>query len=96
MENIEFGPLIKNIYTKELELITKYVLSNPNECEFYTSNNDFFVKIQDRNINLSTLLKYANLSHVELSDVDSILFMSLLGQEHVQDQKTLPYQLDIH
>lgn len=71
---IKFGPLNKNLYSEELEWITKYALAHPEECEFITKENTFYLKIQNIEVNLSRLLKYSNLSHILLDDIDSIYF----------------------
>lgn len=70
------GPLEKNLFTQELEWIAKYALRNPTHCHFFEKKNALHVTLKDTTINLSILIKNANLSHILLDNHDSALFLS--------------------
>ncbi len=73
--NIQFGPLEKDLYTQQLQWIAKFALRHPNSCHFYEENDELIVQIKELKINLTHLLSQSNLSHVSLSQKDSILFI---------------------
>lgn len=77
------GPLIKDLFTYELEWIAKYTLRNPKECVYSIKKNNLYVNIKKHNINLSKLIKNAELGHLAFSEEDSFAFSTqkLLSQD---------------
>lgn len=89
------GPLNKSFFTQELEWITKYSLRNPKKCIYSIKENSLYVYIADTQINLSKLMKDAELSHLFLDENDSALFpklSTLLEEKPLSDlfHKALP------
>lgn len=76
LSRIYYGPLEKNTYTQELEWVAKYALRQPTHCHFFEKDNRLNIHFEDTTINLSSLIKKANLSHIVLDKEDSDLLMS--------------------
>ncbi len=75
MKDLTCGPLNKSVSTQLLELVVKCILHAPNKVDFYINNRGDYVtlnvKMGGMDINVSALLKKANLTHIELSEKDS-------------------------
>lgn len=71
------GPLNKSFFTQELEWITRYSLRHPTKCIFSIAKNNLYIYIEDTYINLSKLIKDAELGHISLDENDSALFPNL-------------------
>ncbi|HRE32555.1 MAG TPA: hypothetical protein PLD88_11325, partial [Candidatus Berkiella sp.] len=77
-----YGPLQKNIYTQELELLAKCLLKYDNDIKFSSVHDPISNKkvlhaiVNDLNINVSALLSKANFSHFNFNIEDSALFLS--------------------
>lgn len=72
IEALPQGPLNKNLETQELEAIAKIIVQDATQYHFYMQSYQLFVQLNVKmRINLSRLLKAANLLHVELTKEDS-------------------------
>jgi hypothetical protein len=93
-----YGPLNKTIYTQELELFTKCVLACPESVKFGYKLDDSGHKNlygylgKEGNalaVNISTLLKKADFSHISLSETDSKAYLQHFEKNYVSYD---PYQ----
>lgn len=79
------SPLNKNYQTQALELIVKMMLHCPAQCESSIKSIDgqlsYIVKINDKDINVSQLIRQANLNHLSLDEKD--------GQSYFQSKAPL-------
>lgn len=78
MTTLTYGPLNKNIFTHQLELIAKTILYTPNNVVFYPDNHMLHAKIGNINLNVSEILNKANFSHIMLNEADS--------KQHIESQ----------
>lgn len=74
---IHFGPPEKDLYTQELEYITKYTLRNPQQTYFFIHDNHIIGKLTDIKVDVSKLINQADLSHIFLNAEDSAFYKSL-------------------
>lgn len=73
---LTFGPLNKSLFTQEFELAIKTILKDPSAVSLKYEENDLHFKLHDIDINLSSLLKKVNFSHLELSAEDSTQYFN--------------------
>ncbi len=98
MADLHHGPLIKSLYTQQLELITKFMLYSPNDVTIETQDSvpqpqprnrrirqhlnsginkkTLHAKIGGIDIDLTSLFKKANFTHLEISEHDSLKYMT--------------------
>ncbi len=84
MPDLHHGPLIKSLYTQQLELLVKFMLYSPNDVKLHSQSNDkniIHAKIGNVEINLTTLLKKANLTHINITEADSARYMATRNRD---------------
>lgn len=72
------GPLNKSLFTQEFELIVKTLLEKPEGASIVNEENSLHFKIQEENvdINLTTLLKKIDFSHLYFNEADSEKYLT--------------------
>jgi len=69
---LQYGPLPKNVYSKQLEKLIKKILHHPDQISIESDpqNDQLHIYTGEFHYNLTEILKYADLSHLEFSDDD--------------------------
>ncbi|KTC96168.1 hypothetical protein [Legionella erythra] len=80
---LEFGPLIKNEATVQFEQLVKAFLAtqvNPNAppVSFKVENDKLLATFQGQEVNVSDLIKHANMNHLLFDEEDAANYMVLL------------------
>ncbi|MBS0287471.1 MAG: hypothetical protein JSR17_09250 [Proteobacteria bacterium] len=79
MVDLVYGPLNKNLFTQMVELVTKCLIYAPNEVKLFSKQenkfdatpSDLHAKVGNIEVNLTSLLSKANMSHVQFNETDS-------------------------
>ncbi|HKY69361.1 MAG TPA: ADP-ribosyltransferase domain-containing protein [Gammaproteobacteria bacterium] len=85
-QELIYGPLNKNMYTQEFELIAKSLLRDPNNASFHiqkTAAHDksLILTLDHHSYNVSDIFHKANLSHVKMDSHDSHYYTQFLTHE---------------
>lgn len=93
MHHLVYGPLNKNIFTHQLELMAKIVLHAPDDIQLIPSSEGLQAHFDQKKINLSPILSKAHYSHLEMDETDSAAFLkhfSLKSGHLTYNTETLP------
>lgn len=87
--NFTYGPLVKSVFTQELELFAKCLLAQPDKIQLDYKNhgqkNTLHGIVGNLEINLSGLFKKADFSHIQLDQIDSEYYTNIMVRNDVID-----------
>ncbi|MGE3318427.1 MAG: hypothetical protein AB7I18_03950 [Candidatus Berkiella sp.] len=75
-----YGPLNKNIFTLQYEELVKAMIrGEPFKLEQNPQTKEFIVKMKGKEYNLTQILKYANLTHLQFNQQDCDQYLNMLA-----------------